>query len=148
GGGSLNASTQDLTPGLYKWNSAVTVTDSITLTGDANAVWVFQVTGTLDFSSAATMLLEGGVNIGNIFWQTAGTATLGTTSSFSGNLLSQTNIVVQTGATVEGRLLAQTAVTLDNNDVTAVPEPSTYAAILGLTALASVIVRRRTRRSV
>ncbi|MFI5236285.1 MAG: ice-binding family protein, partial [Gemmatimonadales bacterium] len=54
----------------------------------------------------------------NVFWQVAGQATLGTTSQFKGIILSQTLISFNTGASITGRALAQTAVTLNATTVT------------------------------
>ena len=64
------------------------------------------------------MTLAGGAQAKNIFWQVAGGVTIGTTAHFEGVALSQTIIAVNTGASVNGRLLAQTAVTLQMNAVT------------------------------
>jgi hypothetical protein len=62
--------------------------------------------------------LSGGALPENIFWQVAGQASFGTTASFKGIILCQTQVVFQTGAVLNGRALAQTAVTLDANTVT------------------------------
>jgi predicted acyltransferase (DUF342 family) len=70
-------------------------------------------------SSNVIITLSGGVQAKNIFWQTTGAVTIGTTSQFKGNILGKTNIAVQTSASVIGRLLAQTAVTLQKNAVKA-----------------------------
>jgi len=107
-----------LAPGLHKWTSTLLIPTDITISGGPNDVWVFQVSGTLTMSSAVRMTLIGGAKASNIFWQVSGAVTLGTTSHFEGNLLGATSIAVQTGATVNGRLLAQTAVTLQMNTVT------------------------------
>lgn len=107
-----------LTPGLYKWTTSVTIPSSITITGSATDVWIFQIAGNLSMSSAITITLAGGAQAKNIFWQVAGEATFGTTSHFEGNLLSMTGITLQTGATMNGRALAQTAVVLDGSSVT------------------------------
>jgi hypothetical protein len=69
-------------------------------------------------SSAVNITLEGGALAKNIYWQTSGAVTLGTTSHFEGIILSQTGINMKTGATINGRMLAQTAVTLQMNAVT------------------------------
>jgi Ice-binding-like len=68
-------------------------------------------------ANGAAVTLSGGCSASNIFWQVAGQATLGTTSSFSGIILCQTLIALNTGATLNGIALAQTAVTLDSNTV-------------------------------
>jgi len=78
---------------------------------------IFQIAGTLKMSSAVRITLTGGALAKNIFWQTSGAVTLGTTSHFEGIILSQTAINLQTGSSINGRLLAQTAVTLQKSTV-------------------------------
>jgi len=109
-----------LPPGLYKWGTGVLIPiGGVTLSGGANDVWIFQIAGDLTVANGAIVTLDGGALPKNIFWQTFGVATIGTTAQFKGILLSQTGINLGTGAKVEeGRLLAQTAVTLDQNTVT------------------------------
>lgn len=113
-----NIGGKTLSPGLYKWTSSVTIPSSITISGTASDVWIFQIAGDLNMSAGINMTLEGGAQAKNIFWQVAGEATFGTTSHFEGNLLSMTGITLQTGATMNGRALAQTAVILDGSSVT------------------------------
>jgi len=115
GAGTIGGET--LLPGLYKWTSAVNIPTDITIAGSSTDIWIFQVAGTLDMSSAVRVTLEGGAQAKNIFWQVAGAVTFGTTSHFEGNILGQTGINMQTGATINGRMLAQTAVTLQMNTV-------------------------------
>jgi len=69
-------------------------------------------------SSAVKITLSGGAQASNIFWQVAGDATLGTTAHFEGIILCMTGITFQTGASMNGRALAQTAVILDANTIT------------------------------
>jgi Ice-binding-like/Bacterial Ig-like domain len=107
-----------LAPGLYKWSSNVLISTSVTLSGGPNDVWIFQIAGEINQASATSVILAGGALSKNIFWQAAGGVALGTTAHFSGVLLGQTMIAVKTGASVNGRLLAQTAVTLEQNAVT------------------------------
>jgi hypothetical protein len=76
------------------------------------------VAGTLKQANATRVTLAGGALAKNIFWQVAGAVTLGTTAHFEGIVLAKTMIAVNTGASVSGRLLAQTAVTLQMNAVT------------------------------
>ncbi len=116
GAGNIGGAT--LTPGLYQWTSGVIVPTDVTISGGPNDVWIFQVAGTLTMSSAVRITLTGGAQAKNIFWQVAGAVTFGTTSHFEGILLGQTGINLQTGATINGRMLAQTAVTLQMNIVT------------------------------
>jgi len=116
--GTGNIGGKTLTPGLYKWTGNVTVPSNITISGGANDVWIFQVAGNLTTSSAVNITLTGGAQAKNIFWQVAGQVTLGTTSHFEGIILSMTGITLQTGASLNGQALAQTAVILDSNAVT------------------------------
>jgi Ice-binding-like/Bacterial Ig-like domain len=116
GAGNLGGKT--LVPGLYKWTNTVILPTDITIAGGSNDVWIFQIAGNLTTSSAVNIVLSGGAQAKNIFWQVAGQATLGTTSHFEGNILSMTGITFQTGASINGRALAQTAVTLDGSSIT------------------------------
>jgi Ice-binding-like len=116
GGGNIGGKT--LTAGLYKWTSALVIPASITLAGGPNDIWILQVAGTLNVSSGVRVNLVGGAKAKNVFWQTGGAVTLGTTSHFEGVVLSKTAINLKTGASINGRLLAQTAVTLQMNSVT------------------------------
>ena len=115
--GAGNIGGKTLTPGLYKFSSAVVIPTDVTISGGPNDIWIFQVAGTLNMSSAVNITLAGGAQAKNIFWQTSGAVTFGTTSHFEGNILSQTGINLQTGASINGRMLAQTAVTLQMNTV-------------------------------
>ena len=107
-----------LAPGLYKWGTGVLITTDVTLAGGPNDVWIFQVAGTLNQANATRVTLADGARPENIIWQVAGAVTLGTTAHFEGVVLAKTMIAVNTGASVNGRLLAQTAVTLQMNAVT------------------------------
>ena len=107
-----------LTPGLYKWGTGLLMSTDVTLSGGPDDVWIFQVAGTLNQASATRIILTGGATAKNIFWQVAGAVTIGTYAHFEGIILGKTVIGVNTGATVTGRLLAQTAVTLQMNPVT------------------------------
>jgi ice-binding like protein len=119
GAGSIGGLT--LTPGLYKWTTALNIPTNITISGSPTDVWIFQVAGTLNMSSAVSITLSGGAQAKNIFWQVAGAVTLGTTSHCEGTIMGQTAINLLTDATINGRLLAQTAVTLEKNTVTQPP---------------------------
>jgi hypothetical protein len=107
-----------LTPGLYKWTTGVTIPTNCTVSGGPSDVFIFQIAGTLNISASTSIILSGGVVATNIFWVVAGAVTLGVSSVFEGIILGQTNIAVQTTATVHGSLYAQTAVTLDHSTIT------------------------------
>jgi len=122
--GSGNIGGLTLAPGLYKWTTGVIIPADVTLSGGPNDIWIFQVAGTLSISSGKKVILSGGAQAKNVFWQVAGKTTLGTSSVFNGNVLDQTAIVLNTGARLNGRALAQTAVTLDSNMVSLPPSNS------------------------
>jgi len=113
-----NISGRTLKPGVYKWSTGVLVSNAgVTLEGAADDVWVFQIAQNLTVNNAAIITLKGGALAKNVFWVVSGKATLGTTVNFSGNILSKTLISLNTNAKVQGKLLAQTAVTLIANSV-------------------------------
>ncbi|KAF8959853.1 hypothetical protein BDZ97DRAFT_1922642 [Flammula alnicola] len=101
-------------PGIYKWSSNVKITTSITISGNSTDTWIFQVAGTLTMASGKTITLSGGALAKNIVWVASGKVAIGSTAVFNGVILGATAIVLNTGATLHGRILAQTAVTLQN----------------------------------
>jgi hypothetical protein len=107
-----------LTPGLYKWTSNVSISNDVTLSGGPDDVFILQIAGNLREASAKNVTLTGGAQAKNVFWQTAGAVTIGTTAHFEGTILSKTMIAMKTHASINGSLLAQTAVTLQMNAVT------------------------------
>ncbi len=115
--GTGNIGGRTLTPGLYKWTNTVTIPTTVTLNGGPNDVWVFQISENLTMSAATNVILQGGAKAKNIFWQVAGEATIGVGSHFEGIILSMTGITFETGASINGRALAQTAVILDANTI-------------------------------
>jgi hypothetical protein len=116
--GAGNISGRTLVPGLYKWGTGLLITSDVVLNGGANDVWIFQIAKGLTVNSGVNITLAGGALAKNVFWQVAEEVSLGTTTAFKGIIMSQTKIVLNTLASVDGRLLAQTAVTLDANVVT------------------------------
>ena len=115
GAGNINGMT--ISPGLYKWSSSLLIPTRVTLSGGANDIWIFQISGDLTVGNSAAVILKGGAQAKNVFWQVAGQTTLGTRSIFKGNILCETLIAMNTGAVLSGRALAQTAVTLQMNAV-------------------------------
>lgn len=111
-----------LVPGVYCYASSAQLTGALTLDagGNPNAVWVFKAGSTLTTAVNASVLLTNGADACNVYWQAGSSATLGTTTSFVGNIFALTSITLNNGASVSGRVLARNgAVTLDNNTITA-----------------------------
>jgi ice-binding like protein len=111
-----------LIPGVYCFTSSAQLTGALTLNaqGNANSVFVFKTGSTLTTASNSTVsVINGGVRC-NVFWQIGSSATLGTGTSFAGNILALVSITLNTGANIfNGRALAQTgAVTLDTDQIT------------------------------
>lgn len=115
--GTGNIGGKTLTPGLYKWTSTVTIPTDVAISGGANDVWIFQISGDLNMSTAVNLTLIGDAKASNIFWQVAGEATFGANSHFEGIILSMTGITFLSKASFKGRALAQTAVVFDENTV-------------------------------
>ncbi|KAK1758066.1 hypothetical protein QBC47DRAFT_398971 [Echria macrotheca] len=110
-----------LEPGAYSFTSSAFLTGTLFLDaqGNPDSVWVFQTGSTLITASTSTVaVINGGVAC-NVFWQVGSSATLGTGTTFVGNILALQSITVRTGATNNGGLYARKgAVTLDNNAIT------------------------------
>jgi hypothetical protein len=109
------------TPGVYTSASSMGLTGALTLDagGNADAVFVFQAGSTLTTGPASSVLLIGGAQACNVFWQVGSSATLDSGTVFVGTILAQTSITLNSGAQVTGRVLASNgAVTLDNNVIT------------------------------
>jgi MYXO-CTERM domain-containing protein len=150
-----------LTPGVYCFSSSAQLTGALTLNaqGNANAVFVFKIGSTLTTASASSVALINGGNPCGVAWQIGSSATLGTATSFVGNLIALTSISLTTNANIIGRALARNgAVTLDTNNISfaacsagGVPSPppvptlATWAviALFGLLALAGFATLRR-----
>ncbi len=118
GGGNIGGLT--LASGLYMFTSSASITGSdVTLTGGATEVWIFQIASELIVGNGVQVILAGGAQAANIFWQVGTSATLGTTSVFKGTIMADQSVSLSTGATLDGRALASiAAVTLASNAVT------------------------------
>lgn len=120
-----------LSSGVYTSATSLGLSGDLTLDaqGDPNAVFVFQAGSTLTTGSGSRVLLIGGAQACNVFWQVGSSATIGTSTAFRGNILALTSISLTTGATLDGRALARNgAVTLDTNTVTHAPCATTGGA--------------------
>jgi len=115
---SFNVTGTTLAPGIYKSPSTMGITGTLTLSGSATDIWIFQAVSSLTTASAVDIVLTGGAQACNVFWQVGSSATLGTGTLFKGNVLALTSITDNGGSTVQGRLLARNGtVTLNNTNV-------------------------------
>jgi len=118
-----------LVPGLYKWGTDVLISTDVTLNGSPTDVWIFQIAGKIIQANNTRVILKGGAMAKNIFWQSFGVVSIGSTAHSEGIIMANTSITLGTGASVNGRLLAQTAVTLNGNAVS-VPTAPTSAILV------------------
>jgi hypothetical protein len=110
---------QTLVGGVYV-GPTLGITGTLTLDaqGDPDAVFIFQVGSTLITATSSSVSLIGGAQACNVYWQVGSSATLGTGSAFVGTVMALTSVTADTGATIQGRLLARNgAVTLDTNTI-------------------------------
>lgn len=115
GGTTVMAGVYDSSAGTF----GITGTLTLDAAGDADAVFIFQMESTLITAGSSSIVLTNGAQACNVFWQVGSSATLGTDSTFKGNILALTSATLTTGANVEGRVLARNgAVTLDTNVIT------------------------------
>jgi len=113
---------ETLAPGVYKNATSLGLTGTVTLNAEGNpdAVFIFQAGSSLITGSGSHVALTGGAQACNVFWQVGSSATLGTNTTFVGNILAQQSITVTTGASIDGRALARNGqVSLDDNTITA-----------------------------
>lgn len=110
---------QTLTAGVYKWGTGVMINSDVTLHGGPDDVFIFQIAKGITQAANTKIILTGGAQAKNIFWQSSETVAIGTGAHFEGIVLGKTNITMGTKASINGRLLAQTAVTLIKSTVVA-----------------------------
>ncbi|KAJ1458435.1 ice-binding protein, partial [Pelagophyceae sp. CCMP2097] len=130
GAGTIGGMT--LTSGVYSWTVNVQFSTDLTLTGGPNAVFILKTTGIISVGAGVRVILTGGVEAKNIFWQVAGNVAVGAAAHVAGIFLVKTEVALVTGATMHGRIFAQTTVSLQKatvnstntvNNPTAAPTP-------------------------
>jgi hypothetical protein len=114
-----------LAPGIYKASTSLLIQNgdlTLDAQGDANAVWIFQIGSALTTVGGAggNIVLAGGAQAKNIYWQVGSSATIGDNTIFKGNVLALSDITMNSGAVAEGRMLARngTVVMTSTNIIT------------------------------
>jgi len=136
-GTELGGTTQG--PGVYDSASGtfgINGTLILDAQGDPNAVFIFKTASTLITAGSSTVVLTNNAQACNVFWQVGSSVTLGTNSTFKGNILALTSATITTGANVQGRILARNAaVTIDSGTIT----KATCVAAVSSAAVSSAI---------
>ena len=115
----------NLVPGLYKFDTTALITGSdVTLTGGPDDVWIFQIGTDLQVGSGIAVILAGGAQARNIFWQVGTSATIDTGASFKGTILANQSITMNTTSSLEGRALAFTGQVAFSGNGGSLPEPA------------------------
>jgi hypothetical protein len=114
----------NLTPGIYKFTGTASITGAdVFLTGGPDDVWIFQIAADLQMGSMRNIILAGGAQARNIFWQVGTSVNIGTFAVFKGTIMSNQGIVMMTSSTLEGRALAFTAGITYNGNSGSLPTP-------------------------
>ncbi len=138
GGKTLVAGVYVSPSGAYDLTSV-----DLTLQGGADDVWVFQMASTLTVGVGRKVILTGGAQARNIFWQVGSSATLGTSSAFKGTIMAYASITMNASSTLDGRALVQTGAVTFNGDSGSLPAPSVpiFTSISRTAASATVVLR-------
>jgi len=123
--GAGNLAGLTLVPGLYKFTGTALITGAdVTLTGGPNDVWIFQIAADLEVGNSVHVILAGGAQARNIFWQVGTSATIGTFAEFKGTIIASQAITINTTSAMDGRALAFSAGITFNGNVGALPTPT------------------------
>jgi len=114
---------QTLAAGVYVSPSGAYDITSVDLTlhGGPNDVWVFQMASTLKVGVGRQVILTGGAQARNIFWQVGSSATLDTSSVFKGTIMAYASVTMNASSTLDGRAMAQNGAVTFNGDGGSLP---------------------------
>jgi hypothetical protein len=110
--GAGNIGGMTLAPRVYRWSSGLSIPLDLELVGNATDVWIFQVAGDVDLTADRKVVLRGGARAKNVFWQVAGSVTLGARAELVGIVLAGASVTFGTSAVLNGRLLVKTHVSI------------------------------------
>lgn len=106
-----------LAPGVYEWSTDLSIPTDVTLDGSATDVWIFQISQDLVIGGDAEVVLSGGAQAKNVFWQVGGSVDIGAAAHGVGIILTKSSATLRSGASLDGRLLAQTNVDIQSSTV-------------------------------
>ena len=145
--GGINAGAElggkTLVAGIYESPSgSYAITGDLTLFGGPDDVWVFQMASTLTVAVSGRVILTGGAQARNIFWQVGSSATLGTSSVFKGTIMAYASITMNASSTLDGRALAQNGAVTFNGDggSLSIPAAPMFASIARTATNATVVL--------
>jgi len=107
--GTTMGYSQVLTPRVYCLGAASTITDTLFLNAQGNsaAIFIFKINGALITATHTHIVLMNSASMCNVYWQINGLFTLGDSSTFSGTMLVNGAITLNTGASLNGRGLSK-----------------------------------------
>jgi hypothetical protein len=120
-GADCGGATTPLTTGVYTFGTTVSIAEDIYFNGSDTEIFIIQIASYLTLAEGVVVHLEGGAKSENIFWQVAGYVTVGANAQMEGIILGKTAVTFTTGSTLNGRILAQTAASLDMATITEPP---------------------------
>jgi len=141
--GAGNIGGMNLVPGLYKFTGTALITGSdVTLTGGPDDVWIFQIGADLEVGSNIHVILAGGAQARNIFWQATTSVTIGTFAVFKGTILANQAVTMNTTSAMDGRAFSFTAGVTFNGTVGELPTPTApvFASISRTVTNATVVL--------
>ncbi len=115
----------NLTPGIYKFTGTASIAGAdVFLTGGPDDVWIFQIAADLQVGSTRNVVLSGGAQARNVFWQVGTSVNIGTSAVFKGTIMAYQGIVMMTSSAMDGRALSYNAGVTFNGIVGAIPAPT------------------------
>jgi hypothetical protein len=114
----IDLGTLILPPGVYCFASSAALTGTLTLSGTVTDKWYFQIGSTITTAAASNVTLTGGAVTGNVYWQVGSSATFGTNTTFKGQVVALTSIIVGNATSNNGRLwVLNAAISLDDDAI-------------------------------
>jgi hypothetical protein len=107
-----------LAPGVYAFDTYVTIKKNMMFYGNADDVFIIKTSKGLTIDDNMKVILGGGAQAKNIFWTVPLAVEVGKDAHMEGIILAATAVEFKTGSSLNGRILSQTQVVLDQNTIT------------------------------